>query len=540
MKLYLAAAAALLLSATPERLAAGHADKHEVTVAVFSINDFHGAFVRNDDKDIPGAPAVWQTLDSLKRVYPLHVTVAAGDNFGGSYFYNATKGILLPVLFNGMDIRLSAIGNHEFDDGQTALGNKWNGSPLRPDGWNLDYVCANVRNASGRIPDFARPCASLVIPIGKKDSLRIGFVGLLTASTPQQASASKLAGLTFDGDYSAVLDSVKRLPEYAMTVGHADIRLLLTHIGTMMQNGVPAWNDVDSANLAGIDDDTWHGILSAHSHEPVVGIINARHYPVVQGKWHGEYISVMKIRFNTQTRTVVGVKSELCPVSPDIKLGDGPAHLQALTDSLLKATKTKGGTPIGQRLTTAGHTLVHDRSDKHRQTLMGTLVCRAYAEACRKSLSLPDTAVIVGVSHFGSIRAGFTKGAVSVLDVGEALPFSNAIRIYRLTGEQLRELVDFGLHNERYGWLQTSWLTIRTNDEGHVDRLTYAGPGGESVTITDTTPCLLAADAFITTGGDGYSPVFFPAARELHVHGLPATTDAFIDYLKTLPEIPDK
>lgn len=90
-------------------------------MAVFSINDFHGAFVRNDFKGIPGAPAVLQTLDSLKQVYPYNVTVSAGDAFGGSYFYKATQGQLMPVFFNEAGIRISALGNHEFDDGVRSL-----------------------------------------------------------------------------------------------------------------------------------------------------------------------------------------------------------------------------------------------------------------------------------------------------------------------------------------------------------------------------------------------------------------------------------
>ena len=78
----------------------------QVKVAIFSVNDFHAAFVRNDAKGIAGAPALLQTLDSLKRIYPVHVTVSAGDNFGGSFFYNATQGALMPVLLNDLGIRL--------------------------------------------------------------------------------------------------------------------------------------------------------------------------------------------------------------------------------------------------------------------------------------------------------------------------------------------------------------------------------------------------------------------------------------------------
>lgn len=69
---------AAILAASPLPLEGkSRKGKGDVTVAVFSLNDFHGGFVRNDYKNIPGAPAVWQTLDSLKSVYPYNVTVAA-------------------------------------------------------------------------------------------------------------------------------------------------------------------------------------------------------------------------------------------------------------------------------------------------------------------------------------------------------------------------------------------------------------------------------------------------------------------------------
>jgi len=162
---------------------------------------------------------------------------------------------------------------------------------------------------------------------------------------------------------------------------------------------------------------------------------------------------------------------------------------------------------------------------------MGALVCRAYAEAYRQKAGLSDKDVVVGCSHFGSIRAGFIKGPVSVLDVGEALPFSNALKVYSLTGKQLLELVEYGLHNERFGWLQTSWLEVEKDAASHVAGLTYVSPQGRRVPIKARGKYILVTDEFITTGGDGYSPDFFPAGQELKTE-LPATTDAFINYLR--------
>lgn len=512
-----------------------------VTVAVFSLNDFHGAFVRNDVKGIPGAPAVWQTLDSLKAVYPRHITVSAGDNFGGSYFYNATRSrSLLPQFFADLGIRLSAVGNHEFDEGQDALAAKWTDTELRPRSWDIRYVCANVRDKDGRTPACMQPYAVEEIRLSADKTLKVAFVGLIASSTPQQVSTRRIQGLSFSGDYRGVLDSLRHTPGYAAVDG-ADIRLLLTHIGSYMTDeGLPAWDDKDADNLRGLDDPSFHAILSSHSHQAVCGRINRAQYPIVQGRWHGEYISMVRFTVDTTAMRVVRAEPEIVCVGPKTHLEAGPRRLQAQIDELLATTRTQGGTPIGERLTTARRALPHDRDHKYVQTDMGRLVCTAYAEAYRRLAGEGPETPIIGCSHFGSIRSGFNAGPVSVLDVGEALPFSNPLRVFRLTGKQLRELVEFGLHNRKYGWLQTSGLRIDTDAAGHVRKLAYVvtdGACNKLVPLKDKTPCILVADEFIVNGGDGYSAEFFSRLQAVEADGLPATTDAFIDYLKSLPEI---
>lgn len=503
-------------------------------VAIFSLNDFHGAFVRNDEKGIVGAPSVWQTLDSLKAVYPYNITVSAGDNFGGSYFYNATHGVLLPVFFNDLGITISAVGNHEFDDGQRSLAEKWENAPLRPKDWDITYVCSNVRRTdTGAIPDFAQPVASVPIKLADGRDFRVAFVGLIASSTPQQASVRKLAGLSFDGRYTQVLDSVMHLPE-ASLVNAANLRLLLTHNGSYMdENDQPAWDDKDKENLYKIDSPLWQGILSSHSHKRVSGYINAAHYPIVQGRWHGDYISMLLCTIDNATLKVTKVEPRTIRVTPKAHLSEGPARLQAQIDSLLQHTTTSGGTPIGTILTRVDHDMPHDRDHKYRQSEMGTLVCQAYAEAYRRAANLSDETPIIGCSHFGSIRAGFGKGSVSVLDVGEALPFSNPLKVYQLTGKQIKSLVQFGLHNQRYGWLQTGNLQVAQDEKTDVTALTYVSPAGKRIPLQDKKKYYLVADEFITNGGDGYSPSFFPTKQEVKVPNLPLTTDAFVNYLKS-------
>ena len=237
---------------------AGEADR--VTVAVISINDFHSCFVRNDFKQMPGAAALWQTIDSLQSVYPHSVVVSAGDNFGGSYFHQATRGQLIPEFFQNLGITLSAVGNHEFDEGQAALADKWRSQPFCPKDWQLEYVCANVRDAAGQPAPFAAPFSVREIPVGGGKRVKVAFIGLLPSSTPRHASVSKLKGPSFPGRYDLALDSLKQTPDDAPPAA-ADIRVLLTHIGTEMQtddegNARPVWVDADVPHLQAVAEPT--------------------------------------------------------------------------------------------------------------------------------------------------------------------------------------------------------------------------------------------------------------------------------------------
>ena len=509
---------------------------HCVEVAVFSINDFHGALVPNPAKGLPGGPSLVQTLDSLKAVYPYNVTVSAGDNFGGSFFYKATiQHTLLPQFFKDMGIQISAIGNHEWDDGQKEMAKKWSDAEIYPKNWNFEYVCANTRESDGRIPDYVSPCAvdTIALPNGK--SIKVGFVGLLTSNTPFQASRRNLKGLHFDGDYPGVLDSLKQTAAYR-PVADADIRIILTHIGTQNdEKGNPIWEDKDMPNLYSINDKSYHAIISGHSHQLVCGHINEAHYPVVQGKSHGVYISCLKFQVDTTSMKVIDVVPSTHLVTPKHELNVKARRLQAQIEEQLATTLTPGGVPIGTQLTYAKNDIPHDRDRKHRQAYIGKIVCTSYAESARKVANLSDEDMVVGVSHIGGIRTGFVKGPISVLDVGEVLPFSNKIRLFKITGKQLKALAEFGLHNQKFGHMQMGNFTAQLDKKGKVKTLLYADGTQNTREIKSKDICYLAADEFMTQGGDGYPTSLFPVEQEIKNPNFPKTSDALVGYLKTLP-----
>jgi len=518
--------------------ASAQSAQNEAVVAVISLNDFHGAFVQAEDQGIPGAPSVLQTIDSLRAAYPHNLVVSAGDNFGGSYFYNTTKGQVMPLFLNECGIRISAAGNHEFDDGLDELGKKWASSPLRPKGWDIKYLCSNVYDQNGRVPDIFEPFTVEEVALSPTKKVRVALVSMLASSAKEQISSRRTKGMRFSGEYRAVLDSVAALPAFE-AVRNAEIRALLLHIGSKSKaDGTPMWYDKSAGELSAITGPLYQAFLTGHSHDPVCGTINADNKPIVQGWWHGNYINVMKFYVDTLTMAVTRVEPEIVrtPIRPYASLTPKARRLQDVIDSLLVNTKTAAGVPIGTKLTYATRAMEHDRMDKFRISEIGTMLCTSYAQAYRNTYPTRDKDIVLGVSHFGGVRSGISQGEVTVLNVGEVLPFQNNLNGFRVSGKQLKALVDFGYHNP-YGYMQRSNLEPVLDADNHVKKLYYISPNGKRRKIKNRSKCVIVADDFMSNGGDGFSTDFFP--KENKSADLPlGATDAFIKYLQSLDQIP--
>ncbi len=507
-------------------LANGNKEQNAVTIAIFALNDFHGAIVQDERKDVPGAANVIETLDSLKRIYPHNVIVSAGDNFGGSYFSTATNSSLIPAFFNYADICISVLGNHEFDNGQEFIAQKFQKSKFHPKGWDIEYVCANIKNLNEQYPDYVKASCTKDILISPSCTLKVAFTGLLTASTPTQTRASNIKGLVFNKDYIREI-------QYART--ESDINILLSHIGSNQKTGKPSWDDPQFENLKNISKNDFHGLITAHTHELVCGRINEDSIPIVQGDCNGTHIAMLKCLVDTTTKEVVSVVPELIRVNKHLQFGTKASEMQRLIDITLKDTKTEAGFSLNEYLTEAKEELIHNRKQKFCFTEVASLVCESYAEAFRNVALVKSDEIVIGISHFGSIRAGFPKGKITVLDIGEVLPFFNELYAFRLQGRDLKKLVEFGLHNDKYGWLQMSDLEIFCNNprDKKVIVLYYKSSDGRRIKLKSRKRYTVIADEYISNGGDGYAPSFFPKEQKIEIKGMPKSTDAFISYLKT-------
>ena len=155
--------------------AAGHPRfSRTVTVGIAAMNDFHGALeppkqsmVAPDRKggtlQIPAGGAAWlaSAVDSVRKKYPNHLTVSAGDLIGGSPI---TSSLFLDEpavgVMNRIGLDFSAVGNHEFDSGVDELLRKQTGgcaqlTPRKPcqveplKGAKFAMLAANTLRADG-------------------------------------------------------------------------------------------------------------------------------------------------------------------------------------------------------------------------------------------------------------------------------------------------------------------------------------------------------------------------------------------------------
>ena len=125
------------------------------TIQVLGINDFHGRIQANTTE--AGAAVLAGAVDQLRTQYPQTVFAAAGDLIGASTFesFIAKDKPTIDAL-NEAGLEVSAVGNHEFDQGYDDLVNRvmapYDARPTPTAAPQWAYLGANVRHTADNSP----------------------------------------------------------------------------------------------------------------------------------------------------------------------------------------------------------------------------------------------------------------------------------------------------------------------------------------------------------------------------------------------------
>ena len=489
------------------------------SVRLLALNDFHGnleppsgssgrAIDENGDTVLAGGAAyIAAHLKQLRNRDTL--TVAQGDLIGASPLISAAYHDEPSVQFMGnIGVTASAVGNHEFDEGYQELLRIQNGGchPIdgcSPEGeWRgakFDYLAANVLKKSGH---HERP---ILKPwtIRRINGVRVGFIGVVTKTTPSIVTAEGIKGLKFDDEVAAANRAARELKRR-----HVRAMVLLVHEGDQVQPGtrpdqcgiVPG----AGSRIAQEADPEIDMVLSGHTHQQYICSVkdpDGQPRLFSSGSSFGRVITEVDLKVNRRTGDIIrsSVKADNHVVTRDI--APDPA-----TEKFVQTWKDRVATiadkPIGK--ITADLTRTPSAAG---ETALGDVIADAQLAGTQ------DLGAQVALMNPGGVRTDLVYAASGsegdgVVTYGEAFsvqPFSNVMGVTSLTGAQLDALLE-------QQWTSAGEKILQPSANLHftIDRSKPVGDRVSAITIggAPVDPAAaykVAANNFLLGGGDGFT-----------------------------------
>ncbi|TPL04719.1 MULTISPECIES: bifunctional metallophosphatase/5'-nucleotidase [unclassified Mesorhizobium] len=514
-------AAILALSASALGLSAG-VSFADYTLNILHFNDWHSRIEGNNkyestcsaDEETKGeciggaGRLITAIAEQRKKLEGQNVLLLnAGDSFQGSLFYTTYKGAVEEEFLNQIKPDAVTLGNHEFDDGETAL------VPYL-DKAKFPIVSANVvpndkSGAAGKI----KP--SIVVEVGGQ---KIGIVGAVTNDTPELASPGP--NIAIADDVKSITAEVEKLKAQGI-----DKIIAVTHIGYRRERDV-------IAKIPGID-----VVVGGHSHtllsntDPkaegpyptMVDNPDGYKVPVVQAASYSKYLGEFKVVFDDN-----GAVKEASgdPIYLDKSITPDPAVLARIKElgAPIEALKNK------QVAATAKAIDGSRENCRARECEMGNLVSDAILDRTK------GQGVEIVVSNGGGLRASIDQGTVTMGEVLTVLPFQNTLATFKISGKDLVAGLESGLSQIEDGagrfpqvaGLKYSFDKSVAPNAGRVKSVEVM-ENGAWTPINPDKQYLVATNNYVRQGGDGYK-VFADKATDAYDYG-PGLEQVVADYL---------
>ncbi|MER9491233.1 5'-nucleotidase C-terminal domain-containing protein [Mesorhizobium sp. M0320] len=431
----------------------------------------------------------------------------AGDSFQGSLFYITYKGTAEEEFLNQIKPDAVTLGNHEFDDGESAL------VPYL-DKAKFPIVSANVvpndkSDAAGKI----KP--SIVLEVGGQ---KIGIVGAVTNDTPELASPGP--NITIEDDVKSITAEVEKLKAQGVNK-----IIAVTHIGYRRERDV-------IAKIPGID-----VVVGGHSHSllsntdpkaegpypTMVDNPDGSKVPVVQAASYSKYLGEFKVVFddNGNVKEASGD-----PIFLDKSITPDPAVLARIKElgAPIEALKNKEVAETTEAIDGSRE------SCRTKECAMGNLVSDAILDRVK------GQGVEIVVSNGGGLRASIDKGTVTMGEVLTVLPFQNTLATFQISGKDLvaglengvSQVEDGGGRFPQVAGLKYSFDKSVAPNAGRVKSVEVM-QNGAWAPINSDKDYLVATNNYVRQGGDGYK-VFAEKAKNAYDYG-PGLEQVVADYL---------
>ncbi|MEU9979133.1 bifunctional metallophosphatase/5'-nucleotidase [Streptomyces sp. NPDC051014] len=532
------ATVAALASALPADAHTGRGHGHHgpgryQDVQLLSFNDLHGnleppsgssgrvteqqADGTTRTVDAGGVEYLATHLRQARRGNPYSVTAAGGDMVGASPLISGLFHDEPTIeALNKLDLDVTTVGNHEFDEGARELARLQNGGCHPTDGCYTDkkfkgadfpYLAANVLDEKTDRP-ILKPYW-----VWKKKDVKIGFIGVTLEGTPGIVSADGVKGLAFK-------DEVETIDKYAKVLQRQGVQSI---VALVHEGGFPAsanYNyDCDSSGAgSGISGPivdiaknvtpAVDALVTGHTHTAYVCTIDdpaGRPRMVTSAASFGRLYTDTTLTYDRRTGDIArtAVKSANHVVSRDVAKASDMTALIGKWNTL--------AAPIGNRA--IGY-ISADVNSTGTESPMGDLIADAQLAYGRKLDPETDLALM----NPGGVRAGLTyaaqgsegDGVVTYAEGFTVQPFANTVNLQDFTGAQvvqvLKEQVSGANEAAPKILLPSSGLTYTLDlTKTGADRVVTGSVKLNGTAIDPAATYRVATNSFLAGGGDGFT-----------------------------------
>jgi 5'-nucleotidase len=483
----LLAATALLLAAllvgSTSALAAKPPKEKDTFVQLLAINDFHGNIEPPDATGSGGRIQIGRNSDGtainvaaggiqylathikmLRGQNSNTVFVGAGDQIGASPLVSGIfhdEPTIEALNLAGMEV--TAVGNHEFDEGLAELLRMQNGGCHPVDGCQdgdpfggalFQYLAANVVYSGTN---------TTVLPpyeIRKIGNAKIAFIGLTLEGTPAIVSDTAVAGLEFRPE----VHTVNAFVDYLRANEGVKAFVVLIHQGGQQNapftNGFMEINRCD--NLSGPIVDIVNGItpkvkvvVSAHTHLPY--ICNMGGKLVTSASSFGRLITDIDLRIDHQSKEITEATARNVIVTRNVP--QDPALVTLLQKYVTKAA------PIANVIVGSITGDITQAVSAAGESALGDVIADAQLHSTEQDhhgnadLAFMNPGGIRADLLYASSPGGEPAGQVTYGELFAVQPFNNLLQTKTYTGGQIHQLLEqqwSGANAERPRILQVS------------------------------------------------------------------------------------
>lgn len=448
------------------------ADKNN-KITILHTNDMHGRLQKNDK--VIGLDVV----AAIKNQTENAILVDAGDTIHGLPFVTLSKGQDALDLLNAAGYEYMVPGNHDFNYGYERLLELFQNAKVKSGSTKLRPLSGNIKK-DGK--SLFNPSAIKVMNVNGKE-VKVGFFGITTEEASYKTHTGNVKGLKFEDPRITAKEEVKNLKAQG-----ADVIIALGHIG-VDESSDPTSEDI-IRDVDGID-----VFVDGHSHTAFKEGKKVNNTMLVST---GEYLSNLgKVEIELdENNDVVDVDATLIDKSQTASIKPDPT-VESMITKIENEQKEALSVKVGET-----ETYLEGSREKVRfgETNLGNLITDAM---------LNETGADVALTNGGGIRSSIDKGDITKGDIVNVLPFGNFIVTKKLTGAQIKEVLEFGVENYGVsfgGFPHVGGMKYVVDPEQPVgQRIVSLKVNGKDIDMNKT--YTVATNDFTAAGGDGY-PVF--------------------------------